>query len=447
MLAMAGCALSPVNQPLNQPASPSSGMRLQEPEDVFGETAIALSFSGGGTRAAAFAFGVLQGLADVRHASGRPLLDDVGFISSVSGGSLTAAYFGLHGEPGLKGFRAVLLKDGEASMRFSLLNPVNLLRLWSGGLNDRSNLRAWLDEDVFHGATYADMFRRGKPVVWVNATNVYHRVAFPFSQLAFDVLCSDLASYPVAEAVAASMAVPLVFSPIVLQKYPHGCSQPQPAVEPPPGPGLLMKEALARAVRHFSDPAAGGYLKLIDGGVTDNFGLATIQQARLLRGKPYSPFSEQDAIGVRRLLYIVVDAGQGPSGDWDQRLDGPSGMELANAAIDAAMSANMRMSYDGFVSQLQQWRQDIVHYRCALPPERQRAIAEQHSGWRCDDVQFNVVRIAFDGLPLERAAKLSALPTRLALPEPDVDLLIHAGHELIMRNPEVQSFRRDVRQP
>ena len=446
-LGLAGCALSPVNRPLNVQASAAVSEKVREPEDVFGETVIALSFSGGGTRAAAFAFGVLQGLDGLSHPSGTRLLEDVGFISSVSGGSLTAAYFGLHGAQSLQNFRSVLLKDGEASMRFSLLNPVNLLRLWSGGLNDRSNLRAWLDEDVFHGATYKDMFRRGKPVVWVNATNVYHRVSFPFSQLAFDVLCSDLASYPVAEAVAASMAVPLVFSPIVLQNHSRGCRQPKPTVDTAKRHGSLMTDALAHAVQHFSNPESGGYLKLIDGGVTDNFGLATIRQARLLRGKPFSPLSERDAIRVGHLLYVVVDAGQGPGGDWDQRLDGPSGMELANAAIDAAMSANMRMSYDGFAAQLQQWRQDIVQYRCALSAERQLAITREQPRWRCDDVEFSVTRLAFDGLPAEAAAKLSALPTRLTLPEADIDLLIQAGHELVTLNPQVRAFQRGLPAP
>jgi len=64
--------------------------------DITGEHAIALSFSGGGMRAAAFSYGVLETLRSVRTADG-DLLDDVSFITSVSGGSLTAAYFGAFG--------------------------------------------------------------------------------------------------------------------------------------------------------------------------------------------------------------------------------------------------------------------------------------------------------------------------------------------------------------
>jgi NTE family protein len=164
---------------------------------------VALSFSGGGTRAAAFSFGVLNGLDAIQGEEGHTLLDDVMFISSVSGGSLTAAYYGLHGKEGLASFREqVLLRDGEAELRLSLFNPVNWIRLSAGGMNDINNLQRWLDRDVFHGATFADLARRGRPEIWINASDMYHRVAFPFSAGAFDALCSDLYSLPVSVAVA-----------------------------------------------------------------------------------------------------------------------------------------------------------------------------------------------------------------------------------------------------
>ena len=38
--------------------------------------------------------------------------------------------------------------------------------------------------------------------------------------MTFSALCSDLTSYPVSLAVAASAAVPVVFAPIVIQNYP-----------------------------------------------------------------------------------------------------------------------------------------------------------------------------------------------------------------------------------
>ena len=67
------------------------------PRDTF----VVLAFSGGGTRAAAFSYGVLEKLRDtVVEVEGQPtrLLDLVDVITSVSGGSYTAAYYGLFGD-------------------------------------------------------------------------------------------------------------------------------------------------------------------------------------------------------------------------------------------------------------------------------------------------------------------------------------------------------------
>ncbi|MDX9835767.1 MAG: patatin-like phospholipase family protein, partial [Desulfobulbus sp.] len=60
-----------------------------------------LAFSGGGTRAAAMAYGILQELREtkiVKDGQQEQLLDQVSHISSVSGGSFTAAYYGLYGD-------------------------------------------------------------------------------------------------------------------------------------------------------------------------------------------------------------------------------------------------------------------------------------------------------------------------------------------------------------
>jgi NTE family protein len=443
-----GCAVTPESAPRNRPEIPVAQRgpdRPRPPIDIVGENAIALSFSGGGLRAAAFAHGALLGLSQVPGAGRETLLGDLTFITSVSGGSLAAAWFGLHGPEGLATFReAVLLPDGEASLRFNLLNPVNLARLAGGGLNDRGNFHKWLDEDVFKGATYADLFRRGRPEVWINATNAYHRIAFPFHARAFEAICSDLASFPVSEAVAASMAVPMFIAPVVLEKHPENCSTPLPAWMSDPsaveGKPLLMA-ALARAVRDFRDRSTGRYLKLIDGGITDNFGLVSILQSRLILGTPYGPLTENDARAVRNMLFIVVDAGQGPSGTWNTEIAGPSGLDMAGIAIDAAIEANVRMSYDSFVPAMNAWRDDIVRYRCTLPAEVAASLKRARPSWRCDDVTFEVARISFDDLSPDRARRLHAIPTRLKLPPEDIDALVAAGRDALLANATVLGYQ------
>jgi NTE family protein len=445
---LSGCAATLVNTPRNQPLGPvpSNATVLRAAENVGGETMVALSFSGGGLRAAAFSYGVLQGLAQHPSKGGKTLLEDVSFITSVSGGSITAAYFGLHGVAGLERFREqALLRDGEAGMRMSLLNPVNLTRLVAGGLNDRDNFQSWLEEDLFKCATFADMYRNKRPVVWINATNAYHRIAFPFHERAFDAICSDLASFPVSEAVAASMAVPVLFAPVVLRKYPNNCPNkladiiaPRPAGESVDNQRL--RAALYRAIRDFRDPTTGHYIKLIDGGITDNLGLVSILQSRVLLNTPYGPISEGDAVGVRKLLFIVVDAGQGPSGDWTRELRGPSGIDLATAAVDAAIDSTMRMSYDGFIPMMKNWEREIIKYRCALPETRQAEIRKIRANWRCDDVSFSVTEVSFASFSEREEAELSAIPTRLKLPVEQTDRLIAAGREAARMNDVMRRF-------
>ena len=159
----------------------------------------------------------------------------------------------------------------------------------------------------------------------INATNAFHRTAFPFHERAFDAICSDLASFPVSEAVAASMAVPLLFAPVVLRTYPDHCPNTLNQLIgdrkiDESADNKRLRTAIYRAIRDFRDPNAGRFLKLVDGGLTDNLGLVSILQSRVLLGTPYGPISEDDAVAVRKRLFIVVDAGQGPSGDWMRAL-------------------------------------------------------------------------------------------------------------------------------
>src|SRR5690242_15297954 len=122
---LGGCASiynEPINLPLEASARPDPVDIIPSDDDVL----IALSFSGGGTRAAAFSHGVLTEMDTARpRGGGRSLLDRVDFVSGVSGGSITAAYFGLKKRAALEDFRErFLLRDAEASLRtrFTLTN-------------------------------------------------------------------------------------------------------------------------------------------------------------------------------------------------------------------------------------------------------------------------------------------------------------------------------------
>jgi NTE family protein len=153
-----GCAHYPVNPSLKQ-VDPGSGYRGK----YMGTTGnsenllLYLTFSGGGTRAAALSYGVLEELRKTEVAidgKKRRLLDEVDAISSVSGGSFTAGYFGLFGDRIFEDFETKFLKkniQGALAVR-TLFNPINWFRL-SSSTFDEAIPRQNTMTDVFDGRT------------------------------------------------------------------------------------------------------------------------------------------------------------------------------------------------------------------------------------------------------------------------------------------------------
>lgn len=116
LLHLSGCATTyPANPPLSH-IDPEAGYTFQnvvEQSDKRSEVLIMLAFSGGGTRAAAFSYGVLKELSDTRVDRGGHsyrLSDEIDVITSVSGGSFTAAYFGLYGDRIFEDYEQVFLR-------------------------------------------------------------------------------------------------------------------------------------------------------------------------------------------------------------------------------------------------------------------------------------------------------------------------------------------------
>ena len=222
-LAAAGCAHYPINQPLKQ-YDPEVGYRGENLKDPAKDERllILISFSGGGTRAAAFSYGVLETLRDTTvsiYGQQRRLLGEVDGITGVSGGSFTAAYYGLFRDRIFEDFETRFLKQNIQGKltNATFFNPINWVKLFSP-YYDRSDLAAeYYDKHVFDGATFGDLLARKEPMIFINATDMVHGTRMAFIQDAFDVICSDLSTFPVARACAASSAVPMVLSPITLR--------------------------------------------------------------------------------------------------------------------------------------------------------------------------------------------------------------------------------------
>ena len=444
---LAGCA-SVYNLPGNAPlgAALADNILGREGPSYDDDVLLALSFSGGGTRAAAFSFGVLGELDRSRIGSDRAksLLDRVDFVSGVSGGAVTAAYFGVKKRAALDDFRErFLLRNAEEALH-TRISLGNISRALGGGVND-SQFTNWLDRNVFDGARLETFREDRRPRVWINASDIYNRTPFVFGKTAFDALCSDIRPYRVAEAVAASAAVPLAFAPIVLETYPGGCAGPLPAwlerARNDPNAQPLLK-SFAEANARYRDGSMR-YVKLLDGGLVDNFGLSGFSIGLLAAQRPFEPMTERQAVKVRRILFLVVDAGRGVSADFAQRLEGPNGVELVSAAADTAIDASVRSSYAAFSTLASDWSGRVKRWRCGLSAAERTRLGVS-ANWRCGDLTFAIDRVGFDQLGPARAGILNAIPTRFSLPADQVDLLIESGADAVRQSKPYQLFRRGL---
>jgi len=437
LTALAGCTTtdwSPVNAPL---AAPSESRPVFNAISVASDNIVlGLSFSGGGTRAAAFAYGVMDGLRQRAAVDGRSLLDHVKFLSGVSGGSVTAAYYGLFRDRMFADFeQRFLYANAEADLRTTFA-PGIISAALTGGINDQTRLPRWFERELFGRASVLDLIN-ASPRVVINATDVYNRVPFAFTGQTFDAICSDPASVLVADAVAASAAVPIAFVPIVMQVYKDHCRSPLPAwvrtALDDGNAGAKIRASAAAWERYRNDPDVN-FLKLADGGIADNFGLSSLS---LLLESMNGPSELIDLAKIRRLIVLVVDAGQQQTGAWTRTAGGSSGIDLAVAAIDTGIESSSRTNFDLFDRLARQWKREAIAVRCQtqvpLP------------GRSCADIEVTVRRLSFDDLGPLRARELSKVSTRFVLPPDEVAAIIKAGRDVVRLVPWEQP-RRAVRQ-
>jgi len=445
---LAGCA-SVHNTPVNEPAYGSVVDQLHLGfKDVADEDdlLIGLAFSGGGTRAAAFSFGVLSEFdaIPVPRAHDK-LIDRLDFISGVSGGSVTAAYYGLKKKAALTDFRErFLLQNAEEGLQ-TTLSLATMGRALGGGINDSQGFTRWLDTNLFHGATYGDFRAVGPPRVWINASDIYNRVPFVFGATAFTAICSDLTKFPLSNAVAASAAVPVAFAPIVVKAYPDTCTDPLPqwitrsAHDRNASP---MLRSFAGAILRYREGKVP-FIKLLDGGLVDNYGLSGFTISRESSDTPYGPLTPHQAVKLRRSMFLVVDAKAGLSGDWVRTVDGPSGVDLVKAAIDTTIDSSVGAGYTAFERTMDDWQSSLVKWRCGLSAA-DRARFGAPPGWNCRDLKFFVGRVGFDQLDPARAAELGNVPTRFHLPPQQVDSVIAAGRDVLRASPTMRDFLKSL---
>jgi NTE family protein len=296
---------------------------------------IGVAISGGGSRASVFSAAVFFELG--RYG----LLQQVDVISSVSGGSFTAAYYVLSAEGLLKGPPTI---EGSARPRwepdkvFSKLQknfmlkwvrnwfwPPNILRYWFT-YYDRTDVMVWVIADTLYdtswfkgrGLHFQDLNPQ-RPYLILNATDntdtgeqTRGTRVFCFTKECFEKIQSSIDHYPIAHAVVASAAFPAVFQSVTLKDY-------------------SQKE--------------DRYVHLFDGGASDNLGITALTQILKEKTDTYA-----------KKVIIVIDAHTASYGK-DPRNPNPRSLldyYIDSNVIDAYETLMAELRY-GKTSELQQW--------------------------------------------------------------------------------------------
>jgi NTE family protein len=458
-VALAACAHYPHTAPLSSAQAPEQRYTFESldpgPENT-DSLFICAAFSGGGTRAAALAFGVLAKLKATPiswEGQAKSVLSELDCISSVSGGSFTAAYYGLFGDELFTHFRSDFLeRDVEGAIAERVLALHNLARLASPTFS-RIDVAAELYSDLLFGSrTYGELLRlRRRPFLILNATDLQTADRFEFTQDQFDLIGDDLSQFPVSRAVAASSAFPFLLAPLTLESHPR-----PPGVQPSAALVAMAQSApednrLGTYAAHalgYLDVREKPYVHLMDGGLTDNIGLRALWFAYQRSDGFLSNFragvKPSGAKGpIKTLVLISVNA---KNGEPDHYGESPPGLvevayKTATVGMDNYNYETIELWKDARRERLQA-QSDVKACNAALekgcPGAAQRAEFPS-------DVQVFVVDIGLDQVKDDAKRKrLQAIPTNFVLSKIQVQDLIETADELVEQHPEWKRFLQSL---
>ena len=416
----------------------NEGYRLQQAleQTQAKENAVLMMISGGGTRAAAFGYGVLEELS--RHpvklgGQDGSWLEHVDVVYGVSGGSVLAAYFALHGKDVIPAFENRFLKQNfQRQLVKQVVSLVNVPRLSSPEFGRGDLLQEQFELTLFGNATFGDLLRRRKgPFAVISATDMTAGRRIDFTQEYFDILCLSLADLRIARAVAASSAVPLVFAPVTLNNNGGNCRYAVPqsfrqALEEGPSQALERShQAYQAQIGYYANSSQRPYLHLLDGGLTDNLGLRQLLELNEI----YSPKTlENRFVGsiTKRLIFIIINAQNQIGSDIDKSAAIPGFADALNAIINIPID---------------QHSQEALRRFRALVGEVNQSMRNQNG----EKINAYFISLNLHDLPESPLRhQVLNLPTSFYLPPADINRLKAAAPILLKQSAEYQRLLQDL---
>ena len=393
--------------------------RLQRNDED--DTLIVLMFSGGGTRAAALGYGVLEQLHKQQitiDGKKQSLMSNVDVVVGVSGGSVLAAYFALKGEETIPLFyKRFLHQNFQRQVVKQAFSMSNLPRLASPEYGRGDLLQEQFENYLFGKTTFRDLEKNAKgPFAIISATDMGIGERFNFTQEYFDPMCIDLGDLRLARAVAASSSVPMVFAPITLNNNGGHCQYTPPfqlVSDSESGKKQLQtrKEFFER-FQKYSDSKNRPYIHLIDGGLTDNLGMRSLlDMTEMYPEKILTHKIKQNKI--RHIVVINVNAQNEVSSNLDKSAAVPGFRDVVSAIVNIPIDQHSQESLRRFRAFVDQWNKDKQN----------------------ENIYFSFVSLNLKDLPPSQLRdKVLNIPTSFYLPPEDVDNLRTASAELMKQS-------------
>lgn len=464
------------------------------------DTLIIFAFSGGGMRSASFGYGVLRAAHNVAvpdETGTHPLDADIDIVSGVSGGSFTAAAFANQREalfpaPGAPDhYRDKFLShDFEhdlAALRMTPWRWHGLLPMFSAEeiATVYGEVEFSSSSDKLFAPTFGDLAKKGRPFLLVQATDLDNQQSFAFTQDDFDVICSDVNKYPVADAIAASSAVPLLFSPITLTNH-HSDAKPgeycathrpkwvDESLGAPRADLSRLYTRAAMANRYLPDPATGRpassrQMLLQDGGVVDNLALRGLQDflAQYLeksstvawKGEEREAACRAGIDRVRRVLLVAVNGERQPDNTVSGQTHSWNMGLIAEATTSTAMKANSLETMQAADDMTKKLATHLGELRCMDTRPVHGRSGTPNNGHAERVVAPYFARVSLEDLDPQTTLSSAACKKRRGKPctprdlargetglnysRPQVDGLIAAGQSAFFCNPEIRQFLND----
>lgn len=400
-------------------------------------TLVIMMFSGGGTRAAALGYGVLTAFNDyplLLNGRRTTLTASSDLVFGVSGGSVLAAYYAMHGEQVIPRFEERFLKQNFQRLMFKqALSFSNMPRLVSPEFGRGDLLQEQFENTLFGNMTFGDLvkYRKG-PFAVISATDMASGQRIDFTQENFDQFCLDLSDLRVARAVAASSAVPVVFSPLTLNNNSGNCGYRVPehfqAATDHAADSLQQKTRHEMLYNHYyTDSKARPFLHLVDGGLTDNLGLRSLLETQEIY--PNSSLQAMlEAKNISRVIIVSVNAQNQISETISQKAAIPTFRAMINATIDVPIARASQESLRQFRAMVDTWN--------AAQKDAEKPI------------RMHFVSLSLHDLPQSKLrVRALNIPTTYYLPRESINDLKEAAAILVKQSPEFQQLLQETRQP